>query len=548
MTSKPGKLAQPRPLQLLTRLLEEPELVGMVQALPPRALCNLIQHIGLEDCGELISLATTEQLKKVFDEDLWRSERPGKDESFDADRFALWLEVMLEAGDEFTAERLTELPEDLVTLALHRHIMVINIDELAVEMADRGEDDDDLTEKALDSCLYHEIGEYQIISKRHDGWDAIVSVLLALDQNHQDFLQRVLARCCRVSTAYIEENGGLHNVLTSDDMLESDAAAEREDRRATEGFVAPTSAASFLGLARQTPLADILAAQAPDPVTRAYFRVYAPGPALTTAAATRAQAREAAEQATKVARLLELLGEANVLPEADPALLLEGDIESQALAAQELFKQAIVELQEHNAVLHTQRMSEFGYLANVLLAGCSVMGRSFRPFEAAEAAVAVCTLGLEHLLDAAPGKALPTDEPLARAAQELARTSADKLFRIGWRLLHGEVSLPAGRTLDRVLARKIPQVDTALATQLTHFARAVQQAVVAGKPWTVRGKLESLEPAVDAPTLLVFASFLSEMPAMPVPAKPDCRPAAREYELIATAEQLRRAQAILEML
>src|SRR6476659_6368681 len=101
---------------LLTRLLDEPGLVRAVQALPPRALLQLIDQVGLEDAGELVALATTDQLERIFDEDLWRSSAPGADERFDPARFALWLEVMLEAGEAFAADTLAGLDEELVAL------------------------------------------------------------------------------------------------------------------------------------------------------------------------------------------------------------------------------------------------------------------------------------------------------------------------------------------------------------------------------------------------------------------------------------------------
>src|SRR5574340_561157 len=55
-----------------------------------------IERVGLEDAGELMALATTEQLLHVFDETLWTSAAPGRDERLDPERFAVWLEVMLE--------------------------------------------------------------------------------------------------------------------------------------------------------------------------------------------------------------------------------------------------------------------------------------------------------------------------------------------------------------------------------------------------------------------------------------------------------------------
>src|SRR4051812_22841402 len=91
---------------ILARILDEPALVAEVRALPPAALTKLIDHIGLEDAGEIVALATSEQIARVFDEDLWTRDAPGKDETFDAERFVVWLEILLEAGETVAARRL----------------------------------------------------------------------------------------------------------------------------------------------------------------------------------------------------------------------------------------------------------------------------------------------------------------------------------------------------------------------------------------------------------------------------------------------------------
>src|SRR5947209_4936230 len=113
---------QANPRALVSRIIEDPALVSAVQALPPTALLRLIDHVGLEDAGELVALATVDQLCRVFDEDVWKSDHPGADERFDPQRFTRWLEVMLEAGERFAASKVAELPEDLVELALHHHV------------------------------------------------------------------------------------------------------------------------------------------------------------------------------------------------------------------------------------------------------------------------------------------------------------------------------------------------------------------------------------------------------------------------------------------
>ena len=246
--------------------------MGAVQALPPAALLRLIDRIGLEDAGELVALATVDQLRRVFEEDLWRSDRPGEDERFDAERFTLWLEVMLEAGERFAADKLAELPEELVELALHHHILVISLQELALLISE-GEGQVPL-EKVVEDSPYLEFGDYCVIGRRAESWEAITTVLTALDERHSNALQPMLERLWRVTSDYVYGQGGLWEVLTSEEMLQADAAADREDNRARSGFVATSSARSFLALARADDVATLLQAPKRDPVTGAFFREY----------------------------------------------------------------------------------------------------------------------------------------------------------------------------------------------------------------------------------------------------------------------------------
>jgi len=530
MSPLPARQATPR--QILTRILDQPNLVSAVQALPARALGKVIDHIGLEDCGEIVALATTQQLKGIFDDDLWRSERPGKDEQFDANRFALWLEIMLEAGEAFAARKLAELPEDLVTLALHKNVLVINIEELAIAASNQALDDDGLTEKALESCLCEEIDEYRIISRNHAGWDSILAVLLALDRDHHDFLARVLAHCCHMATEFIDDNGGLYQVLTSDEMLESDVGAEREERRAEEGFIAPSGAASFLALARTTELADILATKQRDPVTHAYFRSLR-DPAQPEATRDSTQTDAVADAAS----LVEILREADVLPPASPMLLLQGSSGSADAQDGGVFNQAMRELRQRSAALHGQRMQEIAYLANVLAAGCSMEGRSLRPLEAAHATVAACNLGVEYLLQTG------TIRTTATALLEIE--GADKVFRLGWRLLTENVVLPAARVVElRLDGLARSGGDHERIRRLDRASRALHAALKAGKPWLAIGKLAALEDGDQLTTLL---ALMDECPVLLGELGPGAGAKQTEAEprFIATHQQLGRVQAYL---
>lgn len=355
-----------RPRHLLARILEAPELATQIQELPPPALARLIDHVGLEDCGEIVALATTQQLAHVFDEDLWRSERSGEDERFDAARFLLWLEVMLEAGDGFVAQRLAELPEELVTLAFHKHVLVLDLDALHEEMFAMDEDERDSIDKALESGLSEEFDEYRVIARQADGWDAVVSALVALDRDHHRVFTRILERCCRMSTEYIDDNGGLYDVLTSEESLEDDVAGEREERRAGAGYVAPSSATAFLELAKNAVDLD---RSTRDPLSRAYFaRLDRTPPARVADIVPGVPGPNA---------LHDLLVGSGVLDErSSPALLPAATARSEA----PLFARALRELDAEAPHLFATRSEELAYVANVLVAGWS--SRARRPASA----------------------------------------------------------------------------------------------------------------------------------------------------------------------
>src|SRR5262249_10517885 len=72
-----------------------PTLEHVVPRLRPDLLHRVIQTCGLEDCGEIVALTTPEQLAGIFDLDLWRAAKAGGDEQFDANRFGVWLEVLM---------------------------------------------------------------------------------------------------------------------------------------------------------------------------------------------------------------------------------------------------------------------------------------------------------------------------------------------------------------------------------------------------------------------------------------------------------------------
>ncbi len=406
---------RPSSTGLMRSLLEAPGLSKAIRALPPEALGRLIDTVGLEDCGEIIALASTEQLLRVFDEELWKNERPGAEEEFDDERFVLWLEILTEAGEIALAERLAELPEDLVFLAFSRRMLVLNLDDLA---AAANPDEEDVTDKVLESALSHEFDEYGIVGLGERGWDTILTALIALDDRQPDLLRRILSHCCYASSEVIEENGGLYNVLTAEEMLFEDAAADRADRRAAKGHVAPSDAAAFLRLAEVTDLSAIIDDEDQDPVTRAYFREIAEVKDSRNADL----ARNENGNNTIAGRLGRQLKEAGVWPPPTP-LLSETEA---APTVSDRLRAALLALAETRPDRHDRRMRELAYLANLFLAGRGSAYSPIRPLDAAREVLDVCAEGLAFLIGRKQERRPP--EVL------LADTGADKLFRIGWRL------------------------------------------------------------------------------------------------------------------
>jgi hypothetical protein len=386
---------------LLSQLLEHSELAPTLRALPAAALRQVILRVGLEDAGELIALASLEQLREVFDEDLWRSAQPGQDEAFDATRFVVWLEVLLEGGEALVADRLAELSEEFLFFAVSQLVRVLEAAVLTTWASDPREAE--LLDQILDAQFCQEFDDYWLVSRRDRGWDAVLTTLLALDEQHPQLLRAVLSRCAMATHEEVQNARMLYTALDGEELLLEDARAEREARRAERGYVSPADARAFLALARTTP-------ERPeeDPITRAHFRELKPqtdpGPSAVLAAGS-----------LRSTPLRRLLLEAGVEPDppAEPA------------AAGALFRQILRELFERDPDAHQRVIEELAYLSNVLIAGDTSAARGWRPVEAAERVLELCDQGLRSIADG------DGSEPIA-AREALVRWGAVGAFRFAW--------------------------------------------------------------------------------------------------------------------
>jgi hypothetical protein len=432
-------LRTPSATTLLKRLIDTPDLVRAIRALPDFEFAELVRRIGVEDAGEVVALATTRQLVATFDEDLFANPRPGEREVFDAGRFAVWLEILLEAGEKGAADRIAELSEDFVVQALSSLVMVLDSDGLAARMGDS-----ELLDKALASALCEEIDGYLLISRTDSGWDAVMALVLALDSNQRPYLERILDRCADMASPCLDDLDLLLGILSNEDSLADDVEGEREARRGRLGHVEPRAARNFLALARR-PVKDA-ASEPRDPVSRAYFRE------LDREAASGAGRARQPEDPVPADEGPNGLG--GFLP-ALPAGAADGTAgDEPADGCIRSFLEALRSLGGADPEAFAARMAELAYLANVLVAGATIRDRRFRPAEASEAALATVAFGAQM-----EARSRLADRPAATGAatadalrQVLAVCSADNLFRAASGSLAAEGADPAACCFVRSLA------------------------------------------------------------------------------------------------
>jgi hypothetical protein len=421
------------PQQLLAAIIEEPNFFQLIQDVSPAILSKLINHIGLEDAGEIVELATTEQLRHIFDEDLWKTGQPGSEETFDADRFALWLTIMLEISPEFAITRIMEMDEDLVTLGLAAHIRVLTFNTVAMYLGDL-EDvrEADIIKKAMANGQSLVLGEFLVLSTGTKFWHAIAILLAELDYNHHHFLETLFSRIISIATECIEDNGELYPVLSAAETLAVDVSAERDERREQQGFVPRVSALQFLQLAVITPLQEIKDFTTQDPITRMHFRTYK---AETDTFPYSAHSDDTSsstirEREKKLHHFEKWLQAEGALPYPEHHQLSS---QKQPRKKDSLFVRAIHTLFIENREIYDHCRVELQYLANVLIAANNGAKPKSRPIGAVKTVITVCSEGIEALLSE---ENFDDNYRIKQAEELIVSLGAIRLFRIGWHHRH----------------------------------------------------------------------------------------------------------------
>jgi uncharacterized protein DUF6178 len=475
----------PKSRPLLDRLLKAPDLAKIVPRLQPEVLHRVIQIGGLEDCADVVALATPEQIARVVDLDVWRVHRHGGDEELDADRFGVWLEVLTQAGAAVAVQKLRGLDIELVTAGLVRHLAVFSFAAVSSFTTLDGEV---VPGRELSGDFGCEIGGYVIKARRTAAWDAIVDLLMFLHADHPDYFYQLLRGCVRLSNG-TREPDGFHDLLQDREQHMFDLASEREARREKQGYVTPAQARAFLHAGRQLQLDGDPPPR--SPIAQASFRAIelaAPAendPPHESVGTIRESRRDpvAAIEPDAMADVVDILRDAGVLTTPPRALLESADRPPARLA----WLHAYVESDPASA-------EELAFLANTLMAGCSLQARIFTAEEASDAAAALCNLGLENWPDHWPHRDLIT------------------AFQVGWAILHRDVCMFTAHRLIAIVA-DIRCTDRDLQLRLNGLRRELTQHVRDRAPWRARNALDVLV-MLDAPAWAALCALIDECPTL----------------------------------
>jgi hypothetical protein len=191
---------------------------------------------------------------------------------------------------------------------------------------------------------------------------------------------------------------------------------------------------------------------------------------------------------------------------------------------------------DQDQAAYLARNEELAYLANTLMAGCSIQARPFTAQEASDAAAAVCNLGLENW----PPHWLP-----AYATAPLISFLVDhdlvSVFQVGWRVLHDDVGMYAAKQLIGVLDR-LRCEDREIQTGLDVLRIELAKHWRAGAPWRARDALDVIA-TLDMPAWAALLALIDECPALHagIGASQDSRTlsvSATDFEFISENSQI----------
>ncbi|HEY7180092.1 MAG TPA: hypothetical protein VIC84_01685, partial [Blastocatellia bacterium] len=318
-----------------------------------------------------------------------------------------------------------------------------------------------------------------------------------------------------------------------------------------QGYVTPAQARAFLQMSRELRLGSD-AMPPSNPLARAYFRAIegrtsADAYSASSASGLLAAGSEAPpapeDTAEAVAAVFEVLLDAGILAQPPRALLSGSEGRAPRLGHIRLRLEFAL---DQDQAAYSARNEELAYLANTLMAGCSIQGRSFTAQEASDAAIAVCNLGLENW----PLRWLP-----ANAAEPPISFLVDhdlvSVFQVGWKILHDDVSMYAAEQLIKVL-RRLRCNDREIQAGLDALRIEMTKHWQAGAPWRARNALDVIA-TLDLLAWAVLLALIDEYPALHAGARApqDSRTlsvSATDFEFISENSQIASVREFMQSL
>ncbi len=489
----------------LARLLDTPHLAKVVPHLAPEVLHHLIRERGLEACGPFIAATTPKQLASLLDLDLWHA-TPGRNDQFDDRRFGTWLEALMNEGEAVAAGVVVAMDQDLVVGGLWHHVRVFDPGVFEPTFSS-----DDERPEVRNTHVESEVGGYVVRAKTTSAWDAIVGLLVALADERPECFHALMQGCQRLSNS-TPENDGLDDLLLAPDQQLYDVSIEREQRRTQQGYLTAGDARAFLKMARQRRSSS----SSINAIVAAYFRAL---DAELASAPESSQLHEYPERSpndpdvsNSIDALAELMSQAGLASTRPRALL--GPIGGEMSCVRPL--EPLMEyVHDTDQTAYFARNREFAFLANALVAGCSVYSRALTALEAWNAVVGICNLGLEVVSNTGvdPTEAVAADPTTALSEDFLIHHDVLAAFEAGWKLLHDDVSMFVTERLISIL-EQFKSADSEVQRDLYRLRRELERNREAGTPWLSQQALEVVA-TIDMPAWACLCGLLSECPVLP---------------------------------
>jgi hypothetical protein len=455
--SKKLSVSQSRSLR---NIVDDPALPAVLGQMQPKTLARLVDRVGLNDAGELMALVPARNLLRALDEAVWKNPRPGASAVFDPTEFVSWIQVWLEVGETFAAERLAAISDEYLAMCLST-VLVVNStfsNSLAVDTAAFAVNRQALEEFGYTDCpetdCYAIYGHFLLSPVQEDDWGTIRTALDALWRHVPDHLLHILGTL-----------GSSESMLDSESRrisLNLDVACERENYRERRGYVSPTSARAFLTSASTTIIQDLLVMSAYDNETRRFLSGMEneptdKNPIEGTGTSDRTDDLSGGNGLVSVPptqdqiKTLSLLLENGQIIEPFHAPCLPSNIQREKQSG---LAELLNRLEQENREAFQQRARELAYLSTVLMAGSSLEGQPFAAAHARDAALATCNLGLEVIQSRQVASKLDIEPGLIR------------LFSIGWQLLG---TLP-DRVMEAIKA-SFPDLESTPRLSISHWLR-----------------------------------------------------------------------------